>query len=271
MDLPDGERRYSDKEVSRILKRATQLQASGRSALAREGLTLRELQEIGAEAGIDADTLRAAALELDAPSASGLGGALAGGPLVVALESRVAGSLPRESLDALVPLIQRAADAPGQASAVGDTLTWSSNAHGNTRSLQVLVSAERDDHTLVRVEERLAGTAGALFGGIVGGAGGGIGFGLGGALGGALGSVLLGVLIPVAAFGGSYLLARSLYQAAVARRTRALGALVQDIAREIEERSGPTSDTLEGGRDRKQLTLPADPPSMPDGPRPVDS
>ncbi|HSM35070.1 MAG TPA: hypothetical protein VK837_01620 [Longimicrobiales bacterium] len=271
MDLPDGERRYSDKEVSRILERATQLQATARSGPAREGLTLRELQEIGVEAGIDAATLRAAARELDAPVGSGLGNALAGGPLVVALEARVAGSLPRESLDALVPLIQRAADAPGQASAVGDTLTWSSNAHGNTRSLQVLVSAESDDHTLVRVEERLAGTAWALYGGIVGGAGGGIGFGVGGALGGALGSVLLGVLIPVAAFGGSYLLARSLYRGAVARRTRALGALVEDIAREISERSGPATTTLPSDREQKQLTLPADPPSMPDGPRPVDS
>jgi hypothetical protein len=271
MEPADAERRYSDREVSVILKRATELQATGRSGPTGEGLTLEELEEIGAEAGIDPATLRAAAREIDAPAGAALGRALAGGPLVVALEARVRGSLPRDSLDALVPLIQRAADAPGQASAVGDTLTWSSNAHGNTRSLQVLVSAERDDHTLVRVEERLGGTAGALYGGIVGGVGGGVGFGVGGAVGGVLGSALFGILIPAAALSGSYLLARTIFRAAVARRTRALGHLMEDIAREIEARSGPGSSATPAAGGGEHLASPDEIPSMPRGSRPLDS
>ncbi|MEN8375594.1 MAG: hypothetical protein ABFS34_09110 [Gemmatimonadota bacterium] len=251
MDVSKSPRRFSDREVSLILKRATELQSSGRAATARDGLTLSELQEIALEAGIDPTVLRTAAAELEAGANDGAWAKVAGGPIVLMMERLVSGTLPRDSLDALVPIIVSAADAPGQASAVGETLTWSSNAHGNTRSLQVLVSAE-GDNTLVRVEERLGGLAGGLFGGIMGGVGGGAGLGMGGALGGVLGSALVGILIPTVVIAGSYLAARALFKAAVDKRRRALSALVERIVEEIEQH-GREARHLSGGEDTPLL------------------
>lgn len=60
-----GDRRYSDDEVKEILRRATDQSPEGAGALGQDGLTLRELQEIGAEVGIPPATLERAALSLD--------------------------------------------------------------------------------------------------------------------------------------------------------------------------------------------------------------
>ena len=68
--LPDA-RRYSDREVARILERATELQRAEPSATNPEGLTLAELTEIAREAGIEPALLRRASAE--APQTSGTG------------------------------------------------------------------------------------------------------------------------------------------------------------------------------------------------------
>ncbi len=56
---------YSEQEVSQIIERATERQARQRPA-PETGLTLDDLERIGAEVGIDAASLRAAAAEVDA-------------------------------------------------------------------------------------------------------------------------------------------------------------------------------------------------------------
>jgi hypothetical protein len=57
-------RRYGDKEVGLILKRAAEIQSQGPESAAGGGLGLRELEEIATEAGIDPNSLRQAAAEL---------------------------------------------------------------------------------------------------------------------------------------------------------------------------------------------------------------
>lgn len=52
-DHEPGPRRYTEKEVSLILRRATELQTVEPTALDPAGLTLGDLEEIAAEAGID--------------------------------------------------------------------------------------------------------------------------------------------------------------------------------------------------------------------------
>ncbi|MEM7414428.1 MAG: hypothetical protein AAF389_02960 [Gemmatimonadota bacterium] len=67
------ERRYSDDEVAEILDRATSTSdgAPGRSLTASgQGLSLTELEAIGAEVGISADRIREAATALDFPAAA---------------------------------------------------------------------------------------------------------------------------------------------------------------------------------------------------------
>ena len=223
-------RRYGDNEVARILKRATELQRAEPSAADPEGLTLAELAEIAREAGIDPNLLRRAAAEVENRTpANTWGEKIAGAPIGISIERTVPGELPPDRFDAIIPLIQRATEGQGTASAVGKTLTWSSRTDGNTAVQQVLV-ASRDGETLIRVEERFSGLAGGLFGGIVGGVGVGVGVGAGGALGGILGSALLGITLPVAVICGSYAGARAIYTRIVRRRESAAVRLVDEIA-----------------------------------------
>lgn len=62
---PETERRYSDKELALILKLAAERQAFS-SELDDRGLTLTEIQQIAAEAGIDPQHVAEAAAVLEA-------------------------------------------------------------------------------------------------------------------------------------------------------------------------------------------------------------
>lgn len=223
-------KRYGDSEVARILKRATELQRAEPSAADPEGLTLAELAEIAREAGIDPNLLRRAAAEVESRTPTNtLAEKLAGAPMGISIERTVLGELPPDKFDAIIPLIQRATEGQGTASAVGKTLTWSSRTDNNTATQQVLV-ASRDGETLIRVEEKFNGLAGGLFGGLVGGVGIGAGVGGGGAVAGILGSALLAFTLPVAVIGGSYVGARAIYSRIVRRRESTAVRLVDEIA-----------------------------------------
>jgi hypothetical protein len=153
----------------------------------------------------------------------------------------VDGEIPGEDLGELVPEIQRAADGHGNASQLGHTLTWNSGTGGDAeRTLQVTVTS-RDGQTRIRIEERLHGMAGALFGGIVAGGGTGLGLGVGLGVGlGALGSAAFATLFPVGAIGGCYLLARSIFAAVSKRRRRVLLQLLDRITEYVMSLAPPT-------------------------------
>lgn len=226
-------KRYSEKEVSLILRRATELQRLEPSAANPIGLTLTELQEVASEVGIDPAYLRRAAAELEAGAGSGPWDRLLGAPTAFVLERTVPGEFPESKFEELVPLMQAATLGQGNASAVGKTLTWSSRSDTNTSSQQVLVTV-RDSQTLIRVEERLAGFAGGLFGGLMGGVGGAVGIGVGGALGGALGSVALAIAFPAVIIGASYGAARGFFAAHVRKRRARMQDLLDRIAEVVE-------------------------------------
>jgi hypothetical protein len=237
MHQPDDlRRRYGDKEVGLILKRAADLQRQDPAGTAGGGLTVEELEEIAAEAGIDPSYLRRAAQELDISAtylADEAPTLLTGAPLTVRLERTVVGELPESELDRLVPDIQQAADGHGQASLIGHTLTWRSNTSNTERSLLVDVSA-RDGQTHILIEERLHGLAGQLFGGLLGGVGGGIGLGIGLGVGlGALGSAAFAIAFPAAVIGGSYVMARSIFGSVARRRRRVLRDLLDRLTERV--------------------------------------
>jgi hypothetical protein len=225
-------RRYSEKEVTRLLKRATELQRALPVASASKGLTLSELEEVAAEAGLDPALLRQAAAELDVgslPSAgSGIGVRLAGAPLRTVIERTLQGEVPVAAFTTMVPIIQMAADAPGQASQVGNTMTWQSQNPSSPRSLQILIAAHTGQ-TLIRIEERYGALAGGLFGGFVGG-GTGISIGVGGAIGGALASAALAVALPLAITTSTYLVVRRVFRSIVRRRRGAIEKLLDTLA-----------------------------------------
>ncbi len=232
-EIPSGSRRYSEKEVGLILRRATELQRAEPYAEDPTGLTLAELQEVAGEVGIDPRYLQRAAAELDTAGSSDLWTSLAGSPLGFVIERTIPGEFPEDRFEALVPLMQAATVGQGNASAVGKTLTWSSRSDTNTSSQQVLITS-RGGETLVRIEERLSGFAGGVFGGMLGGVGGGVGLGVGGALGGVLGSVALAVAFPVVIIGASYGAARAIFSAHYRKRKRHMEELMSRLVELIE-------------------------------------
>ena len=237
---PAPARRYDEKEVALLLRRAAELQRATPSVRDPSGLTLRELEEIAAEAGMDVAMLRQSAAELDAgasPGGASLAARLTGGPLRTVLDRTLPGEIPAEAYAELLPVVLTAADLTGHASQVGSTFTWASQDQANLRQMQVLVSA-RGGTTRIRIEERYGGLAGAVFGGGLGGIGGGIGGALGGSLGGALGSVGLGLGIPAVIIATTYAGCRTFYRRFVARRRRVLERLLQELEGRVV---GPTA------------------------------
>lgn len=230
-------RKYSEDEVGLILRRATEMQRAEPTAPDPTGLTLGELEEIAAEAGIDPRLLRRAASELQAAGPQTFVSRVTGAPVSIEIERWVDGEIPSSSLEELVPTIQSATAGKGTASAVGRTLTWSSRSESSTSAQQVLVSA-RDGQTLIRIEESLDGLAWGMFGGIMGGIGGGVGLGVGGALSASAGLLAGLVAFPLVMLGGSYFMARGIFTALVKHRVRAANAFADQLVQQVEAAVG---------------------------------
>ena len=237
-DPTEPRRRYGDREIGLILERAAELQRQEPASTAEgSGLTLTELEDIAAEAGIDPQHLRRAAEELETSGAAlareGMARVL-GAPPTIKLERSLKGELPESEFERLVPEIQAAADSHGQASLLGHTLTWRSSTPQNERSLLVTVTA-RDGRTRISIEEKLHGLAGGLFGGILGGVGGGVGLGVGIGVGvGALGSAAFAIAFPAVVIGGSYALARTIFSSTARARHRKLRNLQERLTEHVE-------------------------------------
>ena len=155
-DQPNLPRVYGDKEIGQILKRATELQDEEPSAPSSSGLTLRELEEVAVEAGIDPRFLQRAALELNTgPTEPGFWGKVVGDELVLVRETTVPGELNDDGFEHVVSVIQMGSREHGQPSLFGRSLTWRAETPSKTRTVQVTVTS-RDGQTHVRLEENLS-------------------------------------------------------------------------------------------------------------------
>jgi hypothetical protein len=250
-------RRYTENEVGLILRRATEMQRAEPTALDPGGLTLAELEDIATEAGIDPALLRRAANELQVVQPPTLGSRLAGAPLAVEIERVIEGEVPVERLEELVPTIVAATPGRGTASAVGRSLTWSSQEGSNLTEQQVLVSS-LNGQTLIRLEQSYSGLAAGWFGGIMGGVGGGVGFGLGGALSATLGLGVGLVAFPLTAVAGSFYLARAIYASQVRSRQVAAHALVDRLVVQVEAAIASTRPAIGAAGAGLLASAPAD-------------
>ncbi|MHB1192994.1 MAG: hypothetical protein ACYC6F_08080 [Longimicrobiales bacterium] len=229
-------RLYDEKEVTRLLKRATDLQREeSRWPAPTGGLSLAELESIAGEAGIDPRWLRRAAAELDPAGGSGtLGARLAGEETSLSRELVIPGELPEWGFERLVSVIQLVSREHGTPSLLGRSLTWQGEAPNRTRSLQVVVSVRRGE-TLIRVEERLGQLAGAVFGISLGAVGSTVGFAVGLPVAiEVLGSTVLAVGLPLGAIVLSYMGGREIFRRLVRRRRSILVELTDQLAREAE-------------------------------------
>src|SRR5690606_2644139 len=105
-DMSDDSRRlYGEKDVSRILKRATEIQGDA-GAAETHGLTLAELQQIAREAGISPEAVAAAAAEMGAAPEKSRDFHVLGGPVSFSHERVVAGEVSEETWEAMLDEIR---------------------------------------------------------------------------------------------------------------------------------------------------------------------
>lgn len=250
MNEPVGQpRRYTEEEVGRILKRATEIQIADPSSPGAAGMTLDELEEIALEAGIDPRHLRRAALEVQSGAGDdSLASRLAGRPFDLSVEATVAGELSEAGFERVASEIHQAVRDHGRSSQIGRTLTWQGESAQKTRSMQVIVTS-RDGETRIRVEERMHELAKQLFAGLVWGGGVGAGTGIGVGIGlGALNSALFAAVFPLGAVGLAYIGAREVYRRQVEGRQRAMTGLLERVRAEVERSVGATTIAASEGR-----------------------
>ena len=237
---PQPSRRFNEKEVAHIIKRASELQQEEAPAESTSGMSLAELEQVAREAGLDPALVRRAATDLDTRVTDRKPSRFIGAPTTLSLERTIEGEIPVDEYETMVLEIQRVLEDVGTASTLGRSLHWTMNRMGrrrhSSRTVQVIVTP-RNGRTTIRIEEPLTGLAGGLFGGLMGGLGGGltgpaVGIGIG-----ALHSGLATVGLIGGAVGGAYLLARTIYGRVVHGR----GERLQELMSRLVEHASATA------------------------------
>jgi hypothetical protein len=151
-----------------------------RAAALEAGIDQRHLDRAAGELGIVSEGKSAplpaareevAGEELAISDRSPTPNPLAGAPMDLQLELRIAGEVPESEFEFLVELIRQEMNDTGHVGTLGRTLTWSST---NTKRQVRITIMPRGGETVVHVGERFSNIAGGIFGGIVGGGGGGM-------------------------------------------------------------------------------------------------
>lgn len=147
-----SERRFTDREIGLILRRAVELEETSPSSgvPSARGLTLDELREIATEAGISPAMVGRAVEELEGKRGLDPPGLI--GPSAVRRETRtVPGEMSKEAVGRLMRVVDEEVEAQGTVGEALGKVRWTSN----TRFLSTQVSVEPSgEDTLLRVEER---------------------------------------------------------------------------------------------------------------------
>jgi hypothetical protein len=247
-------RRFNEREVAAIIKRASELQQVETTSEPTDGMSLAELEQIAREAGLDPALVRRAASDLDTRVTDRQPSPLSGVPTELVLERTIDGEVPVEDYEAIVLEIQREIGGVGSASGLGRSLVWTMTAHDHrrapTRTVQVTITP-RNGRTTIRIEEPLRPLTGRLFGGVMGaGLGsGGIVMGIGMSLFNSM-PVALGLVGGVV--GASYLVARTV----LGRMVRSRGERLERLMSRLAERVAATAVR------HPDVTRPAERPSL---------
>lgn len=152
-------RLYSDQEISAILKRAGELQAT-QSDAETHGLSLEELQHIAAEVGLDPKLVATAAAQLERKGGDKSGAGLLGSPTSIHIERVIPGELSTDQWADVAGRIGDAFGMVGRSGQVGQSLEWT---HTSERThLQVTVTPHKGQ-TKVRVVGKFTRVALAFF------------------------------------------------------------------------------------------------------------
>lgn len=143
---PDSQPLFDEREISAILKRAAEIQGADGAAPAF-GLSLGELQQLAAEAGIDPQSVAAAAAELSPRDADERLN-IWGGPLTMTLDRVVKGEVDEAAWEAMVAAIRRTFNNTGTVQPWGQALEWTHNSGGAQAHVTV---TPRDGCTHIQV------------------------------------------------------------------------------------------------------------------------
>jgi len=235
-------RRYDQDQVQEIVKRATEMEASNKTASG--AMTIGGVEALAGEVGVAPELVRAAAGAMEAPPPYVPPGARApgainpwvSGPTEVFYERVIEGELPESEYATVVEEIRRVLRNPGSVSQFGRSFSWmAARGSGMRRDLEVAVSVRRGQ-TRITIHENLSQLIGATFGGIGGGMGGG---GMGPIIGVGAGALHLAgpavvVLIPLW-LGVTYVTARTFYRRSSTRRARDLETLANRLEALVRE------------------------------------
>ena len=248
-------RRFNEKEVAAIIKRASELQQAESPSESTTGMSLAELEQIAREAGLDPALVRRAASDLDTRVTDRQPSAFLGAPTALVLERTIEGELPADEYEALVLEIQRELGGVGSASTFGRSLQWTMRGvdrrRVSSRTVQVTVTP-RNARTTIRIEEPVGQLAGGLFGGLMGGLGAGtsgISFGIAMTV---FNSAAAAVPLIGGMIGVSYLLARTIFGRTVRSRGEQLQRLMSRLAEHVAATATRTP----------QVSRPAEHPSL---------
>ena len=233
-------RRYDKDEVQEIVKRATELEASNKTASG--AMTIGGVESLAGQVGVRPELVRQAADAMQAPYIAP--GSLppnrvnhwVAGPTEFLFERVVDGELPESEYATIVEEIRRVMHNSGVVSQFGHSFSWTTvRGPGLRRELEVAVTVRRGQ-TRITVAESMGQTVGAVFGGIGGGMGGG---GMGPIIGVGVGALHLAgpavvFIIPVW-LGLTYLTARTVYRRVSSKRGRELEHLANRLAALAQE------------------------------------
>ena len=236
--MTDGEQKFSDREVDKIIKKALELQRNERNReitsneYRDDGLTLGDIEQAAKEIGIDSSLVRMAAEEIEAESPAGRGSRFLGGFPIVVWTETIDAPTENNKVEELAAALQGIVGADGSATTSGATLSWITNrqtAMQQAYSTEISVYGGKD-RTIVEVRENLSQIAWGVFGGIIGGVGIGAGLGAGFGVGLAVfGSYGVTAIIALGTLGLSYLLSRSIFRAVHAKRKRSTRKIAERI------------------------------------------
>jgi len=143
-------RRYTDREVALVLRRATEIdESSGPVADPGAGLSLEDLKEIAREVGISPVAIERAVASLDRPER--LSSRLAGAPAVRKAVHMVPGVTGRDAMAALIATVDELADGTGSVTEALGSVRWT--ARDRLKSTRVSITP-RADETVVEVVEK---------------------------------------------------------------------------------------------------------------------
>jgi hypothetical protein len=148
------ERRFSDREVREILKKAVE-RAPSRALVKSEGLSLAELKTIGEEVGIDPDRLEDAARSLIL-SGENRPNRLLGGPVRILFDRKVPGEMDPADTPEALSLIRRTMGMQGEVDEIHGSLEWSTKGDAGERFVTI---SSRDGATSITGSSNLTQAA----------------------------------------------------------------------------------------------------------------